>query len=311
VSDGTQMPTEEGQTALPVALAVEEDRRVARGELTSAPRRGTPVLDDAVVRLPGNDRLQSAGELGALGVSVIRQMFAPPYPWWKDATVEFSLAIRRCIVPLVVSMITFAIGIAVLFVGAIVATLGTSDRLAGALVIGFTREPAVWVTSMVFAGVAGSAMTADIGARRIRDELDALAVLGVDTVRSLVVPRVVGMALVAPVLGFACLATALTVDYLLIPLFYPSVSYAGETEAMKSFLYSIDILVFCIKLPLVGAYVGLVACYKGLSTKGGAEGVGKAVNQAVVIMFLGLWLLNTILNSAYLAAFPSVQGLRG
>jgi phospholipid/cholesterol/gamma-HCH transport system permease protein len=291
---------------------IDHSRDVAEGQISAGRRRGGAWgLDDAVDHIPGSERAQTAGAMGRLAVTVARQTFVPPYPWWRDAAVEFSLAMRRCIVPLVVSMITFAIGIAVLFVGQIVATLGTSDRLAGALVIGFTREPAVWVTSMVFAGVAGSAMTADIGARRIRDELDALAVLGVDTVRTLVVPRVVGMALVAPVLGFACLATALTVDYLLIPIFYPSVSYAGETEAMKSFLYGIDILVFCIKLPLVGAYVGLVACYKGLSTKGGAEGVGRAVNQAVVIMFLGLWLLNTILNSAYLAAFPSAQGLRG
>lgn len=284
---------------------------MAQGELTGRMRPRAAVLDDVADRFPGSEILKNAGGMAALAGKTLRQVFVPPYPWWREALVEFSLAIQRCIIPLVLSMITFAIGIGCLFVGQIVATLGTSDRLTGALVLGFVREPAVWVTAMIFAGVAGSAMTADIGARRIRDELDALAVLGVDTIRTLIVPRVVALTLVAPVLGLICLATALTVNYTLIPLFYPTVSYAGEIETMKSFLFGIDFLILCIKLPLVGFYVAIVACYKGLSTKGGAEGVGRSVNEAVVSMFLGLFLLNAVLNSAYLAAFPSVQSLRG
>jgi phospholipid/cholesterol/gamma-HCH transport system permease protein len=249
--------------------------------------------------------------MGALTVKALRSAVSPPFPWWRDAVVEFSLAVRRCMIPLVLSMVTFAFGIAVLFVGAIVATLGTPDRLAGGLLLGFTREPAEWVTAMIFAGVAGSAMTADLGARRIREELDALEVLGVDHIKALVVPRVVAMICVAPVLGLVCLFTSQVVDYALIPVFYPSVTYSSELEVMKSFMYTIDIVVLLIKLPLIGAFVGVVSCYKGLSTKGGAEGVGRSVNQAVVIMFLGVWVLNGLVNMAYLAGFPSVQALRG
>jgi phospholipid/cholesterol/gamma-HCH transport system permease protein len=255
--------------------------------------------------------LRSAGEIGRLAVRTIRLIFTPPFPWWRDAVVEFSLALRRCTLPLVLAMVTFAIGIAVLFVGRIVETLGTSDRLYGGLTIGFMREPSVWVTAMIFAGVAGSAMTADIGARRIREELDAMSVLGVDTIRALVVPRVVAMTLVAPVLGLVTFLTAQVVDYLLVPVFYPSVTFAAELDTMKSFLYTVDILALFVKLPLCGFAVGLISCAKGLSTKGGAEGVGTAVNQSVVLMFATLWVINGLVNGAYLALFPSVQQLRG
>jgi phospholipid/cholesterol/gamma-HCH transport system permease protein len=258
-----------------------------------------------------SEMLTAAGEAGGLAVSTFRAAITPPYPWWRDCIVEFSLAVRRCALPLVISMITFAIGIAVLFVGRIVEVLGTPDRLTGLLLLGFTREPAEWVTAMIFAGVAGSAITADLGARKIREELDALNVLGLDVVRTLVVPRVVAVTLVGPVLGLITLLTSQVVNYALVPLVYPSVSYAGEWQSMASFIYSIDFVVLVIKLLMVGAFVGVISCYKGLSSKGGAEGVGRAVNQGVVVMFLGLWVFNGVFNSAYLALFPSVLGLRG
>jgi phospholipid/cholesterol/gamma-HCH transport system permease protein len=274
-------------------------------------RAGRRTAAEWLPRVYGYDSLTSLGEMGRLTVRTLRLVVTPPFPWWRDAVVEFSLAFRRCLIPLVLSMVVFATGIAVLFVGQIVATLGTSDRLIGALTIGWIREPAIWVSSMIFAGVAGSAMTADIGARRIREELDALEVLGVETTRSLVVPRVVAMVAIAPVLGLVTLFVAEGVTYLLVPIFYPSVTYGGQMETIRAFLFTVDLVMLLVKLPLVGLFVGVVACHKGLTTKGGAEGVGRSVNQAVVIMFLGLWLLNSLVNTGYLALFPSVQELRG
>lgn len=273
--------------------------------------RDRAAIDERLVRMPGYGGLRALGEMGRLTARTFRLAVTPPFPWWRDALVEFSTAFKRCVGPVVLSMVVFAVGIAVMFVGQIIDTLGTPDRLNGALTIGFIREPAVWVASMIFAGVAGSAMTADIGARRIRDELDALQVLGMDTTRSLVVPRVVALMLVAPILGLLTVFVAYSVDYLLIPLVYPSVSYAGQAEMLEQFLYNVDVVMLLVKLPLVGLFVGIVACHKGLTSEGGAEGVGRAVNQAVVIMFLGVWLMNGLVNTGYLALFPSVQELRG
>jgi ABC-type transporter Mla maintaining outer membrane lipid asymmetry permease subunit MlaE len=74
-------------------------------------------------------------------------------------------------------------------VGNFLNLLGALDRLGGLFVIIVMREFAPLVCAIVMAGVAGTAMTADLGARKIREELDALMVLGVDPIKSLVVPR--------------------------------------------------------------------------------------------------------------------------
>ena len=73
---------------------------------------------------------------------------------------------------------------------------GALDRLGGFFVLASIREFAPFVTAIVMAGVAGTAITADLGARKIREELDALQVLGVDPVKNLVVPRFLALMLV-------------------------------------------------------------------------------------------------------------------
>jgi phospholipid/cholesterol/gamma-HCH transport system permease protein len=72
-----------------------------------------------------------------------------------------------------------------------------------------------------------------------------------------------------------------------------------------------EIISLTLRMIVTGAFVAIVACYKGLDAKGGAEGVGRAVNQSVVITFLSLWLLDVLWNSVFLSQFPQVQVLKG
>lgn len=264
-----------------------------------------------LVGRPGYSGVQTASETATLFLKAMRMLFSSPYGWWRDCVVEMSLALRRCLVPMMLSIAAFCLGIAIGFVGMIIKTLGTADRIPGGIYTGFMREPSIWVMSMIFAGVAGSALCADLGARRIREELDALSVLGVDNVRTIVLPRIVGMTLVAPILGLLTHLWSMFVLLVCLPLYFPSVGSATFAEVVRAFLIPGDLVAFVLKLLLIGALVGTVSCYKGLTAKGGAEGVGRAVNQAVVIMFLGLWILNGAFNSAFLALFPDVQTLRG
>jgi phospholipid/cholesterol/gamma-HCH transport system permease protein len=62
---------------------------------------------------------------------------------------------------------------------------------------------------------------------------------------------------------------------------------------------------------VTGVFVGVVCCYKGLSARGGAEGVGRAVNEAVLITFISLWAFGALWNSVFFALFPDVLTLRG
>jgi phospholipid/cholesterol/gamma-HCH transport system permease protein len=118
------------------------------------------------------ERIESTAGIGRLLVLTVRAIFRSPFIWLGDALAETAGTIRRCVVPLTLSSATFGVGLAVVYFGGVVKLLGTEDRLGGAMEAGFTREPEAWVAMMIIAGAAGSAITADLGARKIREELD-------------------------------------------------------------------------------------------------------------------------------------------
>ena len=72
-----------------------------------------------------------------------------------------------------------------------------------------------------------------------------------------------------------------------------------------------DLAAALIKHSILGFLIGVVACQKGLSARGGAEGVGRAVSETVVITFVAIWLINSLFNTAYLTVVPEALGLKG
>jgi phospholipid/cholesterol/gamma-HCH transport system permease protein len=263
-------------------------------------------------RVPGYPRLASAGEMGVLAINVVRSAIKPPYSWRRDLAIEISIGLRRCVPPAFISIVAFAFGQLIYYIASIVLVLGTLDRLGGAMITAFIREIGVWVSLMIVAGVAGSAMTADLGARKIRDELDALKVLGVDTLKSLVVPRVLAMMVVGPIIGFMCVAVATFMGVFVAPVIHGSyLTTAGFLETARAFTTVGEVVNMFVKLVVAGAVVGIVSCVKGLNAEGGAEGVGRAVNSAVLICFFALWTINVVANILFSTLFPSIHILRG
>src|SRR5206468_4815149 len=120
--------------------------------------------------------LKSAGDMGALFLVTARTAVTPPYTWLPDAIVQFSLYARRAVLPLTLALAAYTTGYATFFFGTLLEALGATDRQPGGVYVALVREIAVWVSTMIFAGVAGSAVCADLGARKIREELDALSV---------------------------------------------------------------------------------------------------------------------------------------
>ena len=269
------------------------------------------TVEERITAAPGYGRLETLAGIAELFVQTVRAAVTPPYPWLGDCVRECSVTIRRCIVPLLLSMSAFSVGIVVALIAGLLGAIGTIDRVGGGNITGWTREPGYWVTAMIFAGVVGSAMTADLGARRIREELDAMRVLAIDPIKALVVPRVVALTLMAPLLGLIAVLDAMAVSYLTNPLLVPNLTHAAFIDSTLAFMNLPDLLSLIGKLLVTGAFVGVVCCYKGLSAKGGAEGVGRAVNDAVLITFVSLWLLNSLWNTIFLANSPAVQVLRG
>jgi phospholipid/cholesterol/gamma-HCH transport system permease protein len=154
----------------------------------------------------------------------------------------------------------------------------------------------------------GTAICADLGARKVREELDALMVLGIDPIRSLVVPRLLAVMsltalfdVYALVFGtFGGMLVTISNGAPLGPFFSTYFTNATTVE----FAASLG------KTTLFGAIIALVCCYKGLTAKGGSEGVGRAVNQAIVISFLAIGAVDYVFTQALLATHPELTSVR-
>ena len=232
----------------------------------------------------------------------------PPYPYGGEFVQQFLFALRLCWFPLMVSTIAFGYAAPGLQASNFLTLFGANDRLGGFFVLASIREFAPFVTAVVVAGVAGTAITADLGARKIREELDALQVLGVDPIKNLVVPRFLALMLITGLLDIYALLFGIaggvfaTIAYH-APLggfFATLLTNASVTELWGSIL----------KCVMFGAIIAIVCCYKGMTASGGAEGVGRAVNQAVVIAFLGVFAFNYVFTQTLLATHPEITVIR-
>ena len=159
---------------------------------------------------------------------------------------------------------------------------GAIDRLGGFFVLASIREFAPNVTAIILAGVGGTAITADLGARKIREELDALQVLGVDPIKNLVVPRFLALMVVTGLFNIYAICFGITRRRAR----HAQLRRAAGPVLRDAAQQRVDPPTSgarVVKTTLFGAIIAIVSCYKGMTASGGAEGVGRAVNQAVVI----------------------------
>src|SRR3954452_24925186 len=133
---------------------------------------------------------------GKTVVSAIR----PPYPYGGEFLAQFLFALKLCWLPVLVRTLGVCYGAPGPQAANFLVIFGAIDRLGGFFVLAVIREFAPFVVAIIVAGVAGTPITADLGARKIREELDALQVLGVDPVKNIVVPRFLALLLVTGLL---------------------------------------------------------------------------------------------------------------
>jgi phospholipid/cholesterol/gamma-HCH transport system permease protein len=254
--------------------------------------------------LPTRNLLEEIGDMMVLTGRTIVSALRPPYPYGGEFVSQFLFALRLCWFPLLISTVAFCYAAPGLQAANILTLFGSLDRLGGFFVLAAVREIAPIVDAIVLAGVAGTAITADLGARKIREELDALQVLGVDPVKNLVVPRFLALMLVtglfdiyAVLFGmFGGILAELVNNQPLGPFWATFFANASTTDLWGSVL----------KTTLYGAIIAIVCCYKGMTASGGAEGVGRAVNQAVVIAFIGVFSFDYVFTQTLLATHPNI-----
>jgi phospholipid/cholesterol/gamma-HCH transport system permease protein len=245
--------------------------------------------------------LRETGKLFALGLDVARGTFQRPFQV-REFIQQCWFIAKVTVVPLVLISIPFGVIIA-LHVGSVAKQIGAESGIGGAMVLAVVRESAPVATALLIAGAGGSAMTADLGSRRIRSELDAMEVMGVDPIHRLVLPRLAAATLVAVLLnGLVAVAGIAGGWFMAVPI------QAGSTGAyfgsFTDLAHLPDLWSATIKAAVFGFISASVSCWYGYDAHGGPKAVGDAVNRAVVLTFIILFFVNFIGTALYFNLVP-------
>jgi phospholipid/cholesterol/gamma-HCH transport system permease protein len=279
----------------------------------AAPREGVTAGNGRARAVPGVDVVETSvrniGSATALGMAALRSLLTQRPIWVREALIQAAFALRTVIQPVLAVNAIFALSIIGLALGIPLEQLGASDRNAAFLGVGLIREFGVTMTGAVFAGVIGTTYTAELGARTIREELDALRVMGTDPIRAMIVPRIVAVCVISPVIFlFGFLAGAIG-TYVASTLYFgaPGGPFVPQLLSNTSW---IDLWAAIIKVILFGFLITVIACAKGLAVKGGAQGVGRAVNESVVACLLCVFLVNIVYTQLLLGLYPDLSVFR-
>ncbi|MGG5259519.1 MlaE family ABC transporter permease [Phycicoccus avicenniae] len=245
--------------------------------------------------------LRQAGSFFGLVLDVARATPKRPFQL-KEFIQQAWFVASVTIVPTALVAIPFGAVIA-LQLGTLTRQLGAQSFTGAASVLAVVREASPLVTALLVAGAGGSAICADLGSRKIREEIDAMEVLGISPIQRLVVPRVLATMLVAALLNGLVSVVGVAGGYVFNVLVQGGTpgAYLASFTALAQLA---DLATSEIKALLFGAIAALVASYKGLTAGGGPKGVGDAVNQAVVITFMLLFVVNFVISAVYFQVVP-------
>ncbi|GAA2862096.1 ABC transporter permease [Pseudonocardia halophobica] len=224
--------------------------------------------------------LKPLGGLFAMSLDTLQAMFKRPFQW-REAILQMWFIIRVSIVPTLLVMLGFTL-LVIFEVNLLLKDLGALDLSGGIAGIASIQQIGPFVTVVVVAGAGGTAICADLGARTIREEIDAMMVLGIDPIQRLVVPRVIAMVVVAQVLNFIIGAGGLIGGYF-FSVYLQGATPGAYVDSIPLFTGPAELIFSMVKALVFGIIAALIACYRGLTVSGGSKGVGDAVNQAVVI----------------------------
>ncbi|MGI0482503.1 MlaE family lipid ABC transporter permease subunit [Geminocystis sp. CENA526] len=172
---------------------------------------------------------------------------------------------------------------------------GATTAVGGVLALALTRELVPVLTAVVLAGRVGSAFAAEIGTMKVTEQIDALYVLRTDPVDYLVTPRVIACSLMLPVLSMLSLVVGMGAGLIISDTVY-DISSTIFLDSVKNFVKMWDVIVCIIKSIVFGAIIAVIGCNWGLTTTGGAKGVGRSTTEAVVISLISIFVTNFFLS---------------
>ena len=245
--------------------------------------------------------LRGPGEIAAMTIDVVKAIFTTPFQF-REFIEQAWFITSVTLMPTILVSIPFGAVIS-LQVGSLTGQLGAQSFAGATAVLAVVREAAPIAAALIIAGAAGSAICADLGSRKIREEIDAMEVLGVNPIARLVAPRVLATMFVALMIIGIVISAGIGGGY-----FFTVIIQGGSAGAFLSSFTALatlpDLYIAIVKAVVFGAMAAIVGAYKGLNADGGPSGVGRAVNESVIIAFMLLFFMNAVITAIYFQVVP-------
>ncbi len=240
-----------------------------------------------------NGPLQAIGGFFKMCV-LTGKALARPFEW-KEFILQSWFLLRVTFLPTVAVAVPDTVLIIFVF-NLLLQEFGAADVSGAGAALAAVTQLGPLVTVLVVAGAGSTAICADLGARTIREEIDALEVLGIDPIHRLVVPRVVASTVVAFLLNGAVITIGLVGGFI-FGVFVQNVSAGAYLQTLTLVTGLPEVIISIAKALTFGLIAGLVGCYRGLTVGGGAKGVGTAVNETLVLCVIALFAVNVIFTT--------------
>lgn len=268
---------------------------------------GPGVATRAAGLMPGPVRSigVQVGEMSQLTLRLLRSAIRHPRGYWRDSIEQSYILLKAGALPMFAMIGLFSFLVTSVAYG-LLEVLGSQQRMAQFVLVIGVREMSAFLAGVVAAGVMGTAVTADLGSQVIREEIDALRVLGFNPERMLVLPRMIALTFMTVLLAVFSVSAAIACGYLVGPLIGGMPEAVFWTNLTRNTTVP-DLFGMLVKGLMIGFLIAVVHCYKGLKTSGGPEAVGRAVNQAVVIAVVGQMVVTLTVNAFLQGIFPNVQ----
>lgn len=172
---------------------------------------------------------------------------------------------------------------------------GAASSVGGIVAIAMGRELVPVLTGVVIAGRIGAAIAAEIGTMKVTEQIDALKVMATNPITYLVVPRFLAIVLMMPIL-IVFANTIGNIGGWLVSHYYAGISTFTYVNSIKMFAEPFDMIGGMIKSAVFGGIIAIVACHKGLHAKQGAEGVGIATTDSVVLAIVLIFITNYFMS---------------
>ena len=237
---------------------------------------------------------RAVGGFVEMSIETFRAMFRRPFQYREFLDQTWMIA-RVSLLPTVLVAIPFTVLVA-FTLNILLREIGAADLSGAGTAFGTITQLGPVVTVLVVAGAGATAICADLGARTIREEIDAMRVLGIDPIQRLVVPRALASTLVALLLNGLVCAIGLVGGYV-FSVFLQGVNPGAFINGLTVLTGLGELVMAEIKALLFGTAAGLIGCYRGLTAKGGPQGVGNAVNETVVYAFICLFVINVVMTA--------------